>query len=56
MLSNDELYKILDSLVLECGKKNANYKQIIGQAFTLGMDYKSEELLTKISAIFNDGK
>ena len=35
---------------------NANYKKIIGQAFTIGMDYKSEELLTKISAIFNNEK
>lgn len=56
MINNNELYRILDKLVLECGKKNANYKKIIGQAFTIGMDYKSEELLTKISAIFNNGK
>ena len=56
MLNNDELYRILDLLVLECGKKNANYKKIIGQAFTIGMDYKTEELLKKISTIFNDGK
>lgn len=56
MINNNELYRILDKLVLECGKKNANYKKIIGQAFTIGMDYKSEELLTKISAIFNNEK
>jgi hypothetical protein len=56
MLSNSDLYKILDSLVLECCKKNANYKQIIGKAFSLGCDYKSEEIMEKISKIFNDGK
>lgn len=56
MLNNNELYKILDSLVLECGKKNANYKQIIGKAFSLGCDYKSEEIMEKIYKIFNDGK
>lgn len=56
MMSNKELYKTLDKLVLECAKENANYRQIIGQAFTLGCDYKTEEILTKISAIFNNGK
>ena len=56
MLSNTDLYKILDSLVLECSKKNANYKQIIGKAFSLGCDYKSEEIMEKISKIFNNGK
>lgn len=56
MLSNKELYKLLDKLVLECAKENANYRQIIGQAFTLGCDYKSEEIMQKIYKIFNDGK
>lgn len=56
MINEKELFKMLDSLVLECGKKNANYKQIIGKAFSLGCDYKSEEIMEKIYKVFNNGK
>lgn len=53
-MKKEELHKILDSLVLECAKKNANYKKIIAMAFSLGCDFKTEELMEKISNIFKN--
>ena len=51
-----ELNKLMWELMQSSTQENVNYKDIIGKAFTLGYNYRNDELKTNILKLFENGK
>jgi hypothetical protein len=56
IVKNNELYNELNKLSQICLEENANYKDILGKAFTLGYNFRNNELKTNILSLFENGK
>lgn len=55
-IKNDELYNELNKLSQMCLEENANYKDILGKAFTLGYKFRNNELKINILNLFENEK